>query len=51
MLRAHPSVRAQRGSFRWDLSRGDGRRVRPGVYFARLVTPAGTRVVPLTVLK
>jgi hypothetical protein len=49
--RAEVEVHSQRGSFRWDLSRGDGRRARPGVYFARLVTPAGTRVVPLTVLR
>lgn len=51
VLEANPAVRAQRGSFRWDLIRSDGQRARPGVYFARLTTPAGTRVVPVTVLK
>ncbi len=51
VLEASPAVRAQRGSFRWDLIRGDGQRARPGVYFARLTTSAGTRVVPVTVLK
>ncbi len=51
VLDANPVVRAQRGSFRWDLTRRDGERVRPGVYFARLTNSAGSRVVPLTVLK
>ena len=51
VLDATPVVRAQRGSFRWDLTRRDCQRVHPGVYFARLTTSAGSRVVPLTVLK
>lgn len=51
VLEAMPIVRAQRGIFRWDLTRADGQRARPGVYFARLTTPAGSRVVPVTVLK
>ncbi len=51
VLDASPVVRAQRGSFRWDLTRRDGERVHPGVYFARLTSSAGSRVVPLTVLK
>ena len=51
MRRARPDVRAQRGVFEWDLARDDGRRVRPGLYFARLTTPAGIRVAPVTVLR
>ena len=45
-----PAVKAQRGVFRWELD-GGGRRVRPGIYFARLTTPAGVRVAPVTVLR
>ena len=39
------------GQFIWDLTQADGQRVRAGVYFARLVTERGTRVVPVTVLR
>ena len=51
VLRPHPQVENRRGSFRWDLQRGDGRRASPGRYFARLITPAGVRVAAITVVE
>jgi hypothetical protein len=35
----------------WDLRGGDGRTLSPGVYLARLVTPAGTRVRRLAIVE
>lgn len=42
---------AGKGQFLWDLTTGDGQRVLAGVYFARLVSAAGSRVVTMTVLR
>jgi hypothetical protein len=39
------------GAYAWDLRDGAGQRVRVGVYFARLSTSAGSRAVPLAVLR
>lgn len=39
------------GQFVWDLTAADGSRVGAGVYFARLSTAVGSRVIPVTVLK
>jgi hypothetical protein len=39
------------GSYRWDLTDAAGQRVQVGLYFARIMTAAGSRVIPLTVLK
>lgn len=38
-------------SFAWDLRGGDGGALSPGLYLARLVTPAGTRVRRLAVIE
>jgi hypothetical protein len=39
------------GQFVWDLTAEDGQRVRAGVYYARLVSAVGSRVVTVTVLR
>jgi FlgD Ig-like domain len=39
------------GQFDWDLTGSDGQRVQAGVYFARLNTLAGSRVIPISVIK
>src|SRR5262249_24002447 len=40
----HADLSAGRRSVQWDGREADGRRVRAGVYFARLVTPQGSAV-------